>query len=242
MNELIKFSLHPRNVFFTLETMPTHPPYLCTAIILFCLVLASGIEAGDYPISDARIEQIAKIYGDSARRRINRWRDLVTNQQNAPLSDRQKLEIANGFINEVRFRDDIVHWKKKDYWATPLETLKTNGGDCEDFSIAKFFTLREMGVSQEKLRLTYVKALDYNQAHMVLAYYESPSAIPLILDNLVGQIQPASERQDLLPVYSFNTEGLWVTNARGAGKRVGGAERLSLWNDLIAKMRKESSQ
>ena len=57
------------------------------------------------------------------------------------------------------FEDDDQHWHQADYWATPIETLASNGGDCEDFSIAKYFTLRELGVAEQCLRLTNVNAL-----------------------------------------------------------------------------------
>ncbi|MBI4206399.1 MAG: transglutaminase-like cysteine peptidase [Betaproteobacteria bacterium] len=107
--------------------------------------------------------------------------------------------------------DDIIHWGKEDYWATPIEFLSTNAGDCEDFSIAKYFTLRALGVPDDRLRLTYVKELvQYNQAHMVVAYFPSPDAEPLVLDNINKTIQPASARSDLLPVYSFNGSNLWL--------------------------------
>jgi len=84
--------------------------------------------------------------------------------------------------------------------------LASNGADCEDFSIAKYFALKELGVPIERLRITYVKAVQLNQAHMVLAYYPAPKDEPLILDNLENGVRPASERTDLVPVYSFNDE------------------------------------
>ncbi len=81
-----------------------------------------------------------------------------------------------------------------------MELLTTNGGDCEDFSIAKYLTLRAMGVPDDQLRIIYVKALELNQAHMVLAWYKTPGSDPLILDNLINDIKPASQRNDLEPV------------------------------------------
>ena len=78
----------------------------------------------------------------------------------------------------------------------------------------------------------YVKALELNQFHMVVTYYPTPSAIPLILDNLKGDILSASQRNDLLPIYSFNGSKLWLMKQKGQGKIVGNASRLSLWNDL----------
>lgn len=114
------------------------------------------------------------------------------------------------FNDRLLFRDDRVIWNQGDYWASPIEALRKGAADCEDYAIAKYLTLRQLGVASEKLRITYVKALRLNQAHMVLTYYPTPTAIPLVLDNLTGKIQPATQRTDLLPVYSFNGEGLWL--------------------------------
>lgn len=147
-------------------------------------------------LSQADIEKLGKEYGAKAQRRLESWQNLLTELAND--SEQDKLERVNDFFNQVRFIDDIKHWKKKDYWATPVEFLITNGGDCEDFSIAKYYTLKELGVPVEKMNLAYVKALDYNQAHMVLTYYPDQGAIPLILDNINGTILPASKRPDLL--------------------------------------------
>jgi predicted transglutaminase-like cysteine proteinase len=130
-----------------------------------------------------------------------------------------------------------VHWKQKDYWATPIEFLSTNGGDCEDFTLAKYFTLRELGISDKKLRMTYVKAIKLNQAHMVLSYFETPGSEPLILDNLVTDIRKASLRRDLVPVYSFNGNGLWLAKERERGVRVGDSSRVSLWGDVVQRMK-----
>lgn len=150
-------------------------------------------------------------YGNlgQARARILDWEALI--KSSAALPEPDKLNEVNRFFNrKVRFVDDIQLWRENDYWATPVEMLVKGAGDCEDYSIAKYFTLRRLGIPSEKLRITYVKALNYNQAHMVLTYYASPSAEPLVLDNLINDIRPASQRKDLLPVYAFNAEGLYL--------------------------------
>ena len=126
-----------------------------------------------------------------------------------------------------------------DYWATPLEMFGKGAGDCEDFSIGKYASLLALGVAPDKLRITYVKARlggpdsSVSQAHMVLAYYPAPSAEPQILDNLVGSILPASQRDDLQPVFSFNAQGLWVGNANND------VNKLTRWRQLLDKMKNE---
>ena len=178
---------------------------------------------------------VEKEYGLIARQRVETWDSLMRLDPSIP--EKEKLQRVNDFFNQIRFVSDQIHWKKKDYWATPIEFISTNGGDCEDFTIAKYFTLRELGVSDKKLRLTYVKAIRLNQAHMVLSYFETPSSEPLLLDNLDKEIRLASKRRDLVPVYSFNGNGLWLAKERESGRLVGKSSRIGLWTDVINRMK-----
>jgi predicted transglutaminase-like cysteine proteinase len=146
------------------------------------------------------------------------------------------LRTVNGFFNQVPYFNDIKHWRVEDYWATPTEMLGSFGGDCEDYSVGKYLSLKESGIPIEKLRITYVRATHIGESHMVLAYYPTPDAEPLILDNLIGEVKPASQRPDLEPVYSFNDDDLWVTG--GAAKK-GGASQVRLWRDLLDKLARE---
>ena len=198
------------------------------------LVIADGLQ-----LTDAVIDWVGTKYGPQAKKRTEDWRNLM----NSHISEEQgKLERVNEFFNQIPYHDDFEQWDAKDYWATPIELLGSNAADCEDYAIAKYFTLRELGVSSEKLRITYVKAIELNQAHMVLAYYRTPEAIPLILDNLKHQIRSADERKDLIPVYGFNAEGLWLAVNRGHGKRLGDSKKISLWNAVREKMKQELEQ
>lgn len=214
------------------------------AWMLFLLLFFGAAYADtQFGLSDRLIAYVGKKYGENAKLRVLDWQKLIATGKNAPIQE--KLKLANDFFNRVEFVSDLRHWGKTDYWATPVEMLATNGGDCEDFAIGKYFTLLAMGVPVESLRITYVRALRSNpvdQAHMVLAYYTEPDADPLILDNLDKAIWPASERDDLVPVYSFNGGGLWLAKERGEGRKVGRADRISLWSDLIARMNAEATK
>lgn len=141
------------------------------------------------------VEAVRNTYGDRAGKRVETWRREM--EQFQGLSERQKLTEVNAFFNQLNFVNDDRLWGKKDYWATPLEFLGSNAGDCEDFTIAKYFSLLELGVSDKKLRLVYVKAITLNQFHMVLAYYSKPSAEPILLDNIDPEIKKASKTQGL---------------------------------------------
>ena len=157
-----------------------------------------------------------------------------------------KLQVVNQFFNRrILFRDDLEVWGEVDHWASPVETLSRGAGDCEDYAIAKYFSLTAAGVPSSRLRLVYVRARIGGpqgavQAHMVLAYYPASNTEPLILDNLISELRPASRRPDLVPVFSFNGEGLW----QGVGAQAAGdpAARMSRWREVLAKARAEGFQ
>jgi len=182
--------------------------------------------------TDDFFKQIQQRYGEDRLEDFSDWRDTIS--EGSTLSDMDRLHLANQFANRrIRFVSDNDHWQKSDYWATPLESLGSKGGDCEDFAIFKYFTLKAMGVDESKMRLMYVRALLINEPHMVLIYFENPKAMPLVLDNLKTQILPASQRRDLKPVYSFNGQGLWLAKAQGLGSNKPTSGGTKKWTDLI---------
>lgn len=206
---------------------------LALVAVLLCTLYA---QAHDTALM-ARV--IAQRFGPGAVRSLNDWRQMLA--QAASLPEGEKLRRVNDFFNRrTRFADDIDVWGQVDYWATPLETLGRGAGDCEDFALAKYFSLTELGVPADKLRLVYVRARiggpqsTVTQAHMVLSWYATPQAEPLVLDNLIGEILPATRRPDLAPVFSFNSQGVWMA---GADKPAAPIDRLSRWNDLILRMK-----
>jgi len=206
------------------------------------LVTSIGL-AGDASFSPALLASVESAYGPAAKARMLDWQELIHQARGRREGD--VIRRVNDFFNHMQFVSDQLHWGRADYWATPVEFLATNGGDCEDYSIAKYFTLRELGVADERLRITYVKAarsawLSRAQAHMVLAYYRQADQEPLILDNLTGDILPASLRNDLHPVYSFNGLGLWVAKEKGAGyTSLGNPGRINFWRDMSLRMEQE---
>lgn len=205
-------------------------------ILLSLFFLAGHIVSatGNFTLDSSILNAAEKKHGADARRRLLAWQQII--RDDTSRTDLDKLERVNKFFNQVNFVSDEIHWHKKDYWATPIEFLASDGGDCEDFALAKYFTLKMLGVPEKKLNLTYVKAWKLNQSHMVVTYYTTPGAEPLVLDNLINSIKSATKRTDLLPVYSFNGSGLWLAKERGRGNLVGKSDRLKLWNDLLERM------
>ena len=204
------------------------------------VVLAGWVFAGGLLFGEAVYRWVEEHYGSEARQRVVALQQLI--ERHAGDADADKLRRVNAFFNRVGYSADNSQWDQKDYWATPYEVLGVNRADCEDYAISKYFTLLTMGVEESRLRITYVKSLTRNEAHMVLAYYPQADAEPLILDNLTGEIKPASQRTDLVPVYSFNGTDLWLAVNRGDGERVGKADRLSRWRNYQARLMKQMGE
>ena len=220
------------------HTSKIEHPFCFLFFVLFMVLTASIINGQNFRLDTELLNKAEQKYGKSARQRLVAWENLIITDNSQ--TELEKLEKVNQFFNQMEFVEDIDHWGDKDYWATPIEFLGTQGGDCEDFTIAKYFTLKTMGVEEEKLNLTYVKALTYNVHHMVLTYFSTPGSEPLVLDNIVADIKPASQRRDLLPIYSFNGTGLWLAKQRGRGKLAGSSSRLKRWQDLVQRMSKDN--
>lgn len=227
----------PAHPFLTLLCKLHRPPR--AALVVLCVVFALLWGWTQAQTNLDKTQQLAmERYGQRAADLVVAWRKLMDDSR--ALSEADKLTAVNTFFNRrLLFEDDIVIWKQKDYWATPLEFIGVGAGDCEDFSIAKYVTLQMLGVPAEKIRMIYVRANigGRSEAHMVLGYFDAPSAEPQILDNLISSIRPASSRTDLSPVFSFNGQGLWV-----AGQTASAGDptaRLSRWRDLLDRMRQD---
>jgi predicted transglutaminase-like cysteine proteinase len=191
-----------------------------------------------------RMASAAKRFSPRALAAVQALQPVLT--QAIGQDEAAQLQQINQFFNRrIVFRDDVEAWAQVDYWASPLESLDKGQGDCEDYAIAKYFSLLALGMPVAKLRLVYVRAQiggakGVVQAHMVLAYYAAPGAEPLILDNLITDVRPASRRPDLVPVFSFNSEGMW----QGVGALAAGdpSARLSRWREVLMKARAEGFQ
>lgn len=155
-------------------------------------------------VTDEIIKRVDEKYGLFAEKRFKSLQKLISELQGA--NDMKKLEEVNNFFNDVSYSSDKDTYGVTDYWATPLEFLSHGEGDCEDYAIAKYFLLTHLGIASNKMFITYVNVEGYSQAHMVLIYFDNPSAEPYILDNFKTELLSASQRTDLKPIYYFNPE------------------------------------
>lgn len=222
------------------------PTNRCLRLVAVCLMaLAIPAAASLVGFSDKLLGHVSRTFSPDAPKRLMIWQKLVNDMRAAEASMARQgdanaesltLRKINAFFNQVPYFSDSVHWQQEDYWATPVEMLGSFGGDCEDYSVAKYLSLKELGIPIERLRITYVRAKDRNESHMVLAYYPTPDAEPLIMDNLIPELRPASQRPDLEPVYSFNDDDIWLPS--GASRK-GGASNVRLWRELLEKLARE---
>lgn len=153
-------------------------------------------------VDTSLILKVEEKYGKFAKNRFIALNTMLEKSKNSDL--RTKLEKINDFFNDIKYASDQAVYGTSDYWANPYEFLAKDKGDCEDYAIAKYLALEYLGVPTSKMFLSYVRVKSSNEAHMVLTYFETPSSEPLVLDNLRKTIQPASKRDDLIPVFNFN--------------------------------------
>lgn len=233
-----------------------------TALLLAATIALTGFGAAPVKaatLSDAKAEQALEIVnaqpntsrispkpmfsalgrgsslGTSATR-LAAYNRVIDESQS--LSTEQKIHVVNDFFNQhINYAQDLKAWGKEDYWATPLETLTKGAGDCEDFAIAKYYALASLGVPVNDMKITYVKSSNFKEAHMVLTVSQGGNGDPLVLDNLVNNVAPLSNRTDLMPVYAFNGQGLFMPNSETV---VDGTQRLSKWQAVISRVDAET--
>ena len=215
-------------------------PTACRACACLFALIALHAAAFNFELLQ---QNALKRFGAQGGTAIRDWQSALNDAKST--GEMEKLRFINAYVNgRVTHLEDQQIWGQEDYWATPLETLAKCQGDCEDYVIAKYFSLKHLGVPVAKLRLTYVRARiggpssTIMQAHMILAFYSAPDAEPLVLDNLITEIRPASRRPDLTPVFSFNSDGVFIVGAQ-SGAPAESSSGLTRWKDLLTRMKCE---
>lgn len=215
--------------------LPEPPPP--AAASMSCAGFSRGVSA-------AQAELLARKWGGRGARRIAAWQRFMAGLRRDVAGrgypDAELLAKVNDFFGMFSFIPDREQWGVEDYWASPAELVASGGGDCEDFAIAKYFALKELGVRAEALRITHVRMGSKGEPHMVLAYYPGGGAAPLIMDNIEGDVLPAAGRKDLLPVFSVNEGGVFVLDRDFSVKMTAPAHRVRIWRDFLVKLERES--
>ena len=163
---------------------------------------------------ERQVNERALYDGACTAKRFNRchlqeWRALLVSL--AAKDRKTQLAAVNEFMNRASYIEDLPNWGVPDYWATPLQFL-TKDGDCEDYAIAKFVSLRTLGFANDELRIAVVDDANLQQPHAVLVVYMDEQA--LVLDNQIPQIVPSSMIKHYRPIYSINEDTWWLHTAR----------------------------
>ena len=117
-----------------------------------------------------------------------------------------KITGVNHFLNKKDYIVDPINWGLKDYWATPRQFNRKNG-DCEDYAIAKYLSLKALGIPEMQMRIVVLNDLNLELLHAVLAVYDTTGNI-YILDNQIPHVMKHNDIHHYEPVYSIN-EHLW---------------------------------
>ena len=173
------------------------------SLILLVLFLFSNSFAYEFKLNQKDKNLIEKSTQKSfILKRLAKYEEVKNKARNLDIN--KKLTQINLFINGSLAEFDNASMGIDDYWMTPKEFFIKGHGDCEDYVIAKYFTLLELGVKKENLYPAIVKVQGSASFHLVLLYVEDKNKSPLVLDNLSFKILPFSKRTDLTPKVAFN--------------------------------------
>jgi predicted transglutaminase-like cysteine proteinase len=133
------------------------------------------------------------------------WRDLQRAARGQSRMD--QLHTVNRFFNRWPYKTDDEAFGRREYWAAPSEFM-AGSGDCEDYAIAKYFALRQLGFDKDELRIVVLYDRIRNIGHAVLAVYGGEDI--LILDSLSDLIAPDTRYRHYIPQYSMNETTRWA--------------------------------
>jgi predicted transglutaminase-like cysteine proteinase len=137
------------------------------------------------------------------------WQAFIESVRDLPRA--AQLARVNRYANDHPYVLDSDNYGREDYWAIPREFLP-RGGDCEDFVLTKYFSLRRLGYGEDELRVVVVQDTNLRVPHAVLAVARGSEV--LILDNQVQQVRSHRDIVHYTPVYSINDRQWWLHGPR----------------------------
>lgn len=138
------------------------------------------------------------------------WQKILGEARGLPAME--QLKAVNAYFNRWPYRLDIDVYGEDEYWAAPEEFLRLSG-DCEDYSITKYYALKALGVEESRLRIVLLTDSIRGVAHAVLAVREGDENY--VLDNLTDMVLPHGRYEHYLPQYSVNEHYRWAHVAPG---------------------------
>jgi len=137
---------------------------------------------------------------------IFEWREFLSSIREKPLHE--QLDIINSWANTHPYIVDQINWGVEDYWETPYEFLEVSG-NCKDYAIAKYYSLKALGVPIDRMRVIVLEDLNLGGIiHAVLGVYVGHDL--LILDNQNPRVTPALKIYHYRPIYGINEEAWWA--------------------------------
>jgi len=136
---------------------------------------------------------------------IDVWQEMISDLKQKSSAD--KISEVNRHMNKAPYITDMVNWGVRDYWAS-LKQFFRKDGDCEDYAIAKYFSLKELGIPGENMRIVVVHDTSLNIPHAVLVVYADGEK--WILDNQIGYVVKEKAVLHYRPLYSINEEAWWL--------------------------------
>ena len=137
------------------------------------------------------------------------WKDNISKIKALNLSREQKIVAVNEFVNKsLTYVDDGQVWGLSDYWATPTQSLTRGTGDCEDYALAKYFSLQQLGFTDNDMRLVILKDTRKNVLHAILVI-NNPNGGNYVLDNQNQSVMMDSQIAYYNPIYSINSSNWW---------------------------------
>lgn len=188
-------------------------------IIILILLICSLLDSKELKLTKKDLQVIKT--SPNKNYIINRFKQFKQMREKASnLTTEKKLSYVNSFFNKILPIDDETKYNSDDYWATRKEFMIEGHGDCEDYTIAKYFTLLELGISKKNLYFAVVQVKGKTSYHMNLLYLDTPTSIPLVLDNLSFKVVPLTLRTNLEPKFVFNEYDAHLLTKNGLGKKV----------------------
>lgn len=175
------------------------------APLFVCFIIVSTLDA-KLGIDDKLLQEAEQKHNPFAKNRFIDLRDEILGKLH-DADEIKKLNAVNTWFNFIPYQSDEKNYGQSDYWASLYEFVARGSGDCEDYVIGKYYTLKALGVDPNKMKFAYViyqNRQGKSISHMVLVYLKTPNPKTkedyLILDNNNRKLLPASKRPDITKV------------------------------------------
>lgn len=197
-------------------------------------LLSLHVNAGEFKLSPS---YLSKQSTPKAKAILKDYEAFINIISQKPLH--VKLEAVNQYLNGINPRYDDPTKANVDIWSTRGEFLSGAGGDCEDYTIAKYYTLKDLGIAPSKMCLLAVKEKYIGGDHMVLSVWLDDTKEPIVLDNLSFRILPLSKRTDLKADFCLNEEGSFTISKDGSKQKTTRPYRLKAYEKMLQRQSKE---